>query len=102
MLLELTELKSGIFVFKCTLYNRKLRGCKSMEKEYVVVAEDATREIVSVIGEVTNKSERHTEKIMSGVNRNLNHEEFSVWLVGQDEVNAGELYGGRFMTDLKK
>lgn len=49
---------------------------KKMYK-YIEIIEDKTNEVVSRI-DITNQSDMNLEKIMTGINRNLNHNEFSI------------------------
>lgn len=51
-----------------------------MEKRVLEVVETATNKVVREI-DVTDHGARATEKIESGVNRNLNHEAFHTRLV---------------------
>lgn len=57
-------------------------------KYYVVIVEDATGEIVSKMGPESNL--RSAERIESGVDRNLNHNEFSVLVLNEDELREKE------------
>jgi hypothetical protein len=45
--------------------------------KYIEIIEDKTGEVVSRI-DIASQSERNIEKILGGINRNLNHSEFSV------------------------
>ena len=56
-------------------------------KHYVVIVEDATGEIVNKMGP---ESLRNAERIESGVNRNLNHNEFSSMILNEDEMRERE------------
>lgn len=53
---------------------------------YVVIVEDATGEIVSKMG--PESSLRNAERIESGVDRNLNHNEFSALVLNEDELRG--------------
>jgi nitrogen regulatory protein PII-like uncharacterized protein len=45
--------------------------------KYIEIIEDKTQDVVSRM-DVTKESERNLEKIHGGIDRNLNHAEFSV------------------------
>ena len=53
---------------------------------YVVIVEDANGEIVSKMG--PESSLRNAERIESGVDRNLNHNEFSALVLNEDELRG--------------
>ena len=52
--------------------------------KYIEIIEDETSEVVSRM-DVTTQSERNLEKILGGINRNLNHNEFSIIEKESDE-----------------
>ncbi|MCB1718775.1 MAG: hypothetical protein KDK05_26865 [Candidatus Competibacteraceae bacterium] len=57
-------------------------------KYYVVITKDATGDIIQKMGPVSNL--RDAERIKSGASINLNHNEYSVQILNEDELREKE------------